>query len=63
MKPCLKILDEMFFYTNGNATICCWDVHEHAVIGNVLEQSVLGDLERPRRALPARACWTTAGAT
>lgn len=40
-KPCLKILDEMFFYTDGNATICCWDVHEKAVIGNVLEQSVL----------------------
>jgi radical SAM protein with 4Fe4S-binding SPASM domain len=39
-KPCLKILDEMFFYANGNATICCWDVHERAVIGNVLEQTV-----------------------
>jgi MoaA/NifB/PqqE/SkfB family radical SAM enzyme len=41
LKPCLKILDEMFFYANGNATICCWDVHERAVIGNVREQSVL----------------------
>lgn len=41
LKPCLKVLDEMFFYSNGNATICCWDVHERAVIGNVLEQSVL----------------------
>jgi MoaA/NifB/PqqE/SkfB family radical SAM enzyme len=40
-KPCLKILDEMFFYSNGNATLCCWDVHERAVIGNVAEQSVL----------------------
>ncbi len=40
LKPCLKVLDEMFFYSNGNATICCWDVHERAVIGNVLEQSV-----------------------
>ncbi len=40
LKPCLKILDEMFFYTDGNATVCCWDVHERAVIGNVLEQSV-----------------------
>lgn len=39
-KPCLKVLDEMFFYSNGNATICCWDVHERAVIGNVLERSV-----------------------
>jgi MoaA/NifB/PqqE/SkfB family radical SAM enzyme len=41
LKPCLKVLDEMFFYSNGNATICCWDVHERAVIGNVLENSVL----------------------
>jgi MoaA/NifB/PqqE/SkfB family radical SAM enzyme len=40
LKPCLKILDEMFFYTNCNATICCWDVHERAVVGNVIQQSV-----------------------
>ena len=40
LKPCLKVLDEMFFYSNGNATLCCWDVHERAVIGNVREQSV-----------------------
>ncbi len=40
LKPCLKILDEMFFYTDGNATICCWDVHERAVIGNVNTMSV-----------------------
>jgi len=40
LKPCLKILDEMFFYTDGNATICCWDVHERAVIGNVSTMSV-----------------------
>jgi radical SAM protein with 4Fe4S-binding SPASM domain len=39
-KPCLKILDELFFYANGNATICCWDVHERAVVGNVHEQTV-----------------------
>jgi MoaA/NifB/PqqE/SkfB family radical SAM enzyme len=39
-KPCLKILDELFFYANGNATLCCWDVHERAVIGNVHEASV-----------------------
>lgn len=40
-KPCLKVLDELFFYSNGNATICCWDVHERAVVGNVGQQSVL----------------------
>ena len=41
LKPCLKILDEMFFYANGNATICCWDVHERAVVGNVHAMHVL----------------------
>jgi len=40
LKPCLKVLDEMFFYTDGNATLCCWDVHEKAVVGNVSQQSV-----------------------
>ncbi len=40
LKPCLKILDELFFYTNGKATLCCWDVHEKAVIGDVNQQSV-----------------------
>ena len=40
LKPCLKILDEMFFYTDGDATVCCWDVHGRAIIGNVNEQSV-----------------------
>lgn len=39
-KPCLKVLDELFVYANGNVTVCCWDVHERAVVGNVLEQSV-----------------------
>jgi sulfatase maturation enzyme AslB (radical SAM superfamily) len=55
LKPCLKILDEMFFYSNGNATLCCWDVHERAVIGNVHEQAVLeiwrGYVARQLRAL------------
>ncbi len=41
MKPCLKVLDELFFYSNGNATVCCWDVHERAVVGNVHQQSVM----------------------
>jgi len=40
LRPCLKVLDEMFFYTNGKATLCCWDVHEKAVIGDVNIQSV-----------------------
>ena len=41
MTPCLKVLDELFFYSNGNATVCCWDVHERAVVGNIHEQSVM----------------------
>ena len=40
LKPCLKVLDELFFYTNGLATMCCWDVHEKAVIGDVNRESV-----------------------
>lgn len=39
--PCLKVLREMFFYVNGKATICCWDSHERAVIGDVSKQHVL----------------------
>jgi hypothetical protein len=39
--PCLKVLKEMFFYVNGKATLCCWDAHERAVIGDVMEDSVL----------------------
>jgi hypothetical protein len=41
LKPCLKVLDEMFFYTDGAATLCCWDVHGRAIIGNVHAQSVM----------------------
>ena len=62
-KPCLKILDEMFFYTNGNATICCWDVHERAVIGNVHEQSVQEIWESYAARCICGPPWTTAGAT
>ena len=40
LKPCLKVLDEMFFYTDGDATICCWDVHGRGIIGNVNAESV-----------------------
>lgn len=39
--PCLKILQEMFFYVNGKATLCCWDAHERAVIGDVTKEHVL----------------------
>ena len=39
--PCVKVLREMFFYVNGKATLCCWDSHERAVIGDVNKQHVL----------------------
>lgn len=55
--PCLKVLREMFFYVNGKATICCWDSHERAVIGDVTKQSVLeiweGAINRHYRSLLA----------
>jgi sulfatase maturation enzyme AslB (radical SAM superfamily) len=40
-KPCIKMREEMFFYTDGRAVLCCWDIAGRAVIGNVNEQSVL----------------------
>lgn len=39
--PCKKILKEMFFYVNGKATLCCWDAHERAVIGDVTRENTL----------------------
>lgn len=39
--PCIKILREMFFYVDGRATLCCWDTHERAVIGDVATTHVL----------------------
>ena len=39
--PCLKIRNEMFFYVDGRATMCCWDTSERAIIGDVKETTVL----------------------
>lgn len=39
--PCIKILDEMFFYVDGRATLCCWDSKERQIVGDVKEQTVL----------------------
>ncbi len=51
--PCIKILKEMFFYVNGKATLCCWDTHERAVIGDVTREHTLdiwnGELNRRYR--------------
>ena len=56
--PCLKILKEMFFYVNGKATLCCWDAHERAVIGDVSKEHVLdiwhGTVNERYRSLLAR---------
>jgi hypothetical protein len=52
------MLREMFFYVNGKATLCCWDTHERAVIGDVAREHVLdiwnGAVNREYRALLAR---------
>lgn len=40
-RPCIKMREEMFFYTDGRAVLCCWDIAGRAVIGNVNESSVL----------------------
>lgn len=39
--PCIKIIDEMFFFVNGQATLCCWDTEERGVVGDVHDQDVL----------------------
>jgi hypothetical protein len=56
--PCKKILNEMFFYVNGKATLCCWDSHERGVIGDVATDSVLdiwnGEINRRYRDLLAQ---------
>ena len=39
--PCLKVLNEMFFYVDGRATLCCWDTHERAIIGDVTTTNTL----------------------
>jgi hypothetical protein len=40
-KPCLKILDEIFFYTSGEAPLCCWDEAGRGIVGDVKTQTVL----------------------
>lgn len=39
--PCLKIQDEMFFYVDGRATLCCWDSKERQIVGDVAKEHVL----------------------
>ncbi len=35
LKPCPKILGEMFFFTDGRAVLCCWDIEGRGVIGDI----------------------------
>lgn len=39
--PCIKIIDQMFFYVDGRATLCCWDASERQIVGDVREEEVL----------------------
>jgi len=54
-KPCPKIREEMFFCTNGNAVLCCWDYAERSVIGNIINQTIeeiwLGETNRKYKSL------------
>ena len=40
-KPCIKMREEMFFYSDGRAVLCCWDIAGRAVIGDVTKERVL----------------------
>jgi hypothetical protein len=40
-KPCLKMMDGMYFFSDGRVTLCCWDTKERGVVGDVTTDSVL----------------------
>lgn len=40
-RPCIKIQDEMFFYVDGTATLCCWDAQGRQIVGDVKTEHVL----------------------
>ena len=39
--PCLKIENELFFYVDGTATLCCWDAEARQIIGDVKTENAL----------------------
>jgi MoaA/NifB/PqqE/SkfB family radical SAM enzyme len=54
--PCIKIINQMFFYVDGRATLCCWDASERQIVGDVKAEHVLdiwngSTLNRCRRLL------------
>ena len=55
LKPCPKIREEMFFATDGDAVLCCWDNLKKGVIGNIhnstVEEIWNGELNRKYRIL------------
>lgn len=57
LKPCLKIVEELFFNTAGDAVLCCWDHKFIAPLGNAAERTVqdiwLGEPNRTYRQLLA----------
>jgi len=52
--PCPKIREEMFFMTDGNAVLCCWDAFARGVIGNAnnntVEEIWLGETNKQYKA-------------
>ena len=53
---------DVLLQRDGDATVCCWDVHGRAIIGNVNEQPVQAIWRATPRPASA-ASWTTGGAT
>lgn len=39
--PCLKIENELFFYVDGTATLCCWDAEGRQIIGDVKSENAM----------------------
>ncbi len=35
-----KVREEMFFFVDGRASLCCWDTFERGVVGDVRTESV-----------------------
>ncbi|MFO7370582.1 MAG: radical SAM protein [Bacteroidales bacterium] len=38
--PCPKIKQEMFFMSDGQAVLCCWDAFARGIVGDVKKQTV-----------------------
>jgi sulfatase maturation enzyme AslB (radical SAM superfamily) len=38
--PCPKVREQMFFISDGQATLCCWDAYERGIVGDVKTATV-----------------------